>query len=159
VVENQIDYFTPNPSFDHNLCFNYSNWSCEPISNIYVPTSFQWYNELFNPMGFDPCITLWKFGSPLGFQLPKWELALGVCRFIPSHSPTLLGTWNVTSRLHSWPTPLQTLALVVSPRLGLRYWTYVRRFIEWMVCNLFVAEIPSTKPNPSLAHLGATFMV
>jgi hypothetical protein len=25
--------------------------------------------------------------------------------------------------------------------------------------NLFVAEIPSTKPNPSLAHLGATFMV
>jgi len=28
--------------------------------------------------------------------------------------------WNVTPGLHSWPAPLQALALVVSPKLGLR---------------------------------------
>jgi hypothetical protein len=40
--------------------------------------------------------------------------------FIPSHFPTLPGAWNVTLELHSCPTPLLTLALVTSPRLGLR---------------------------------------
>jgi hypothetical protein len=47
---------------------------------------------------------------------------LGVCGFIPSHSPTLIGTWNVTPRLHSWPATLQALALVTCPKLGLRQW-------------------------------------
>jgi hypothetical protein len=48
------------------------------------------------------------------------EAHLGVCEFIPSHFHTLPGTWNVTPRLHFWPSPLQALVLVASPRLRLR---------------------------------------
>jgi hypothetical protein len=59
-------------SFGHNLCFRCSNGS-KPILNIFVSISFQWYKEPFEPMGFTPAIALWKFGSPLGFQLPKGE--------------------------------------------------------------------------------------
>jgi len=36
MVESQINILNPNPSFGHNLCFKYSNGSCEPILNIYV---------------------------------------------------------------------------------------------------------------------------
>ncbi len=37
---------TPGSSFGHNLCFKYSNGSCEPILYIYVPRYFQWYKEI-----------------------------------------------------------------------------------------------------------------
>jgi hypothetical protein len=43
VVRNQIVNLTPNLSFGHNLCFKCPNGSSKPISNIYFPTSFQWY--------------------------------------------------------------------------------------------------------------------
>jgi hypothetical protein len=43
VVGSQIANLTPDPSFDHNLCFRYRNEQCEPILDIYVPRSFQWY--------------------------------------------------------------------------------------------------------------------
>jgi hypothetical protein len=39
----QIDNLTPDPYFGHNLCFKYPNGSCEPILDIYVSRSFQWY--------------------------------------------------------------------------------------------------------------------
>ncbi len=74
MVKSQIDNLTPDPSFGHNLCFNYPNESWKPILDIYVPRAFQWYKELFNPMSFDPCNLLRRFESPLGLQLPKWEL-------------------------------------------------------------------------------------
>jgi hypothetical protein len=54
VVGSQIDNLTHGPSFGHNLCFKYPNGSCELILDIYIPRDFQWYNELFNPMSFDP---------------------------------------------------------------------------------------------------------
>jgi hypothetical protein len=54
VVKSQIGTLTPGPSFGHNLCFKYPNGSCEPILHIYVLRYFQWYNEIFNPMNFDP---------------------------------------------------------------------------------------------------------
>jgi hypothetical protein len=57
---------------------------------------------------------------------------LGVWGFIPSHSPTLPRAWNVTPGLQSWLAPLQALAMVVSPRLGLRHW-------ETLECNYFVS--------------------
>jgi hypothetical protein len=34
VVESQIGSLTPGPSFGHNLCFKYSNGTCEPILDI-----------------------------------------------------------------------------------------------------------------------------
>jgi hypothetical protein len=54
MVESQIGTLIPNLSFGHNLCFDYPNESCEPILDIYVSRSFQWYNEFFDSMNFDP---------------------------------------------------------------------------------------------------------
>ncbi len=78
VVESQIANLTPDPSFGHNLCFRYPNGSCELILDIYVSISFQWYIELFNPFGFDPCNCFLNIQesteTPLGLQLPNWKL-------------------------------------------------------------------------------------
>jgi hypothetical protein len=84
-----------------------------------VPWAFQWYKELFNPMGFDPCNHFLKIQESIKTPTPKVGAHLGVWGFIPSHSPTFPGAWNVTPGLPSWRTPLQALALVVSPRLRL----------------------------------------
>jgi hypothetical protein len=54
VVGSQTANLTPDPSFDHNLCFRCLNGWCKPILDIYVFIAFQWYNELLNPLGFDP---------------------------------------------------------------------------------------------------------
>jgi hypothetical protein len=40
-------------SFSHNLCFKCLDGSYEPILNIYVLKTFQWYKELFNPTNFE----------------------------------------------------------------------------------------------------------
>jgi hypothetical protein len=40
MVENQIGNLIFDLSFDHNLCFKYSNGTCEPISDIYVLRAF-----------------------------------------------------------------------------------------------------------------------
>jgi len=77
VVESQIANLTPDLSFGHNLCFKYSNESSEPILDIYVPRSFQWYNYFFNKMSFYPYdfpLKIWKsIGSPFKVQFSKWE--------------------------------------------------------------------------------------
>jgi len=121
VVENQIGNLTPGPSFGHNLCFNFSNGSCEPILDIYVPKAFQWYEELFNPMGFDPGSHNLKIWESIGTLTPEVGVHLRVWKFIPSHSPTLPRAWNVTPKLHSWPAPLQALILITNLRLGLQH--------------------------------------
>jgi hypothetical protein len=63
------------------------------------------------------------------------EAPLGVWGFIPSHFPTLPRVWNVTPELPSWPATLQTLALVASPRLGLRHY-YCVAHIDSLVAKL-----------------------
>jgi hypothetical protein len=55
VVGSQIGNLTLNLSFNLNLCFNYSNGTCKPILDIYLPRTFQWFKYLFNPMSFDLC--------------------------------------------------------------------------------------------------------
>jgi hypothetical protein len=70
-------------------------------------------------MGFDPCTFSLKIRESIETPTPKVGAHLSVWRFIPSHSPTLLGAWNVTLGFHLWPTPSQTFPLVASPRLGL----------------------------------------
>jgi hypothetical protein len=116
VIKNQIGNLTPNPSFGHNLCFKYPNWSYEPIFKIYIPRNFQWHKKLFNPMIFNLCNWLLKIWDFIETSTPKVEAHLGMCGFIASHSLTLLRAWNVSLRLHSWPAPLQALALVASPK-------------------------------------------
>ncbi len=115
MVRSQIGNLTPSPSFGHSLCFKYLNGSCETILDIYVSRVFQWYKELFNPMGFDPCnlsLKVWDSNSQSGSSLGN----VRVHSLAFSCTP---GSMKCDSWAHSWPTPLQTLTLVTSPRLGL----------------------------------------
>ncbi len=125
MVGSQIVNLIPNLSFDHNLCFKCPNGSCEPISDIYVLRSFQWYKEHLNPMSFDPCNFPLKIQKITGTPTPKMRIPLGVWRFNPSHSFALLGAWNLTPELPSWPTLLQAFTLVVNPKLGLQHKTCI----------------------------------
>ncbi len=120
MVRSQTANLTPNISFDHNLCFKCPNGLYKPIWDIYVPKDFQWYKERLNLMSFGPCNYSLKIQESTKTPTPKVGVPLGVWGFIPSHSFALPGAWNVTPRLPSWPALLQALALVVSPRLGLR---------------------------------------
>jgi len=70
-------------------------------------------------MGFDPLNFSLKIWESIGTPTPKVGGHLGMWKFIPSHSPTLPGAWNVTPRLHFWPAASQALALVESPKVGL----------------------------------------
>ncbi len=91
VVGSQIGNLIPNLSFGHNLCLKYPNGSCEPILDIYVSKDFQWYKGHFNPMIFDPCNRPLKIRESIETLILKTGAHLGVCDFIPSHSPTLPG--------------------------------------------------------------------
>jgi len=115
----QIGNLIPSPSFGHNLCVKCPNGSCEPILNIYVPINFQLCNKLHNPMGFEPFNCFLKIWESTRTSTPNVGAHLGVWGFIPSHFLALLGGWNVTPGLHTWPTPSQALALVTSLKLGL----------------------------------------
>jgi len=137
VIKSQIGNLTRDPSFGHNLCLKCPNGSCKPILDIYVLRSFQWYNELFNPLSFGPYNRSLKIQESTRTSTPlKAEIALGVIgsqmkveaplgmqRFIPSHFPTLPWAWDVTPKFPSWLATLQVLALVASPRLGLQHYS------------------------------------
>jgi hypothetical protein len=84
MVGSQFGNLTPGPSFDHNLCF-YSNGSCKPILDIYVPRAFQWYKKLLNLMGFDPCNCSLKIQESINTLTPKVGVHLRVWKF---NSPT-----------------------------------------------------------------------
>jgi hypothetical protein len=114
VVRNQIGNLILGLSFGHNLCFKYSNGTCKPILHIYVLRDFQWYNELFNLMSFDPYNRLLKIwdsqifkgqlqGSNL--QLPKWK-----------------PTWKCVDSflhtfLHFWKHEMWLLSFTLNPHL------------------------------------------
>jgi hypothetical protein len=121
VVESQIGNLNLGPSFGHNLCFTCPNGSCKSILDICIPRAFQWYKDLFNPMRFVPCNHSLKIWESIVTPTPKVGAHLGVWRFIPSHFPTLSRAWDMIPMLPFWLAPLQALALVVSPRLGLGF--------------------------------------
>jgi hypothetical protein len=121
VVESQIASLTPDLSFDHNLCFKCPNVQCEHILDICVLINFQCCKELFQPMGFDPCNCALKIRESIWDSNSHNGSSLGSVKV---HSLTLFAlprACDVTPRSPSWPTTLQPLALVVSPRLGLRH--------------------------------------
>ncbi len=84
-------------------------------------------------MSFDPYNFPLKIRKSIETPTPKVGAHLGVWGFIPSHFPTFLKAWNVTPRIHSWPTPLQALALVVSSMLRLRQSSYWRFLVPYLV--------------------------
>jgi hypothetical protein len=120
-VVSQIANVTPNLSFDHNLCFICPNGSCKPISDIYVPRAFQWHRNASIQWVLTPAIALWRFESPPGFQLPKWEFPWECEGWFPH---ILLHSREHEMWLPSFllgPHSYKPFALVASPRLGLQH--------------------------------------
>jgi len=97
VVRSKIGNQTLRPSFGHNLCFKYPNDHESPIKtskfqdlfNDIRNSSIQWILTL--------AIALWKFGSPLRLQLPKWEF---IWECGGSFLHTLLHSWE--HKCDSW---------------------------------------------------------
>ncbi len=133
VVGSQTANLTLDLSFGHNLCFICPNGSCEPILDIYVSINFQWYKKLFNPLGFDLYDFSLNIRESTGIPTPKVGGPLGVWGSIPSHSLALLGACSMTPELPSWPATLQALALVMSPKLGLRHDFLFHMFLFFMI--------------------------
>jgi hypothetical protein len=89
-----------------------SKWVIEPISDIYVSRTFQWYKKRMHPMSFDFCnrpLKIWK--SILDFNSQNGS----------SYSFAFPGAWDVTLGIPFWPASFQTFALVANLRLGLRH--------------------------------------
>jgi hypothetical protein len=91
------------------------------LSNVLKNSSMWWVLTLK--------IALWKFKSPPGLQLPKWEF-LSECEGLFPH--TLLNSWEHVAWLlvSLWPATLQPLVLVVSPRLGLWQYSIILNIIK-----------------------------
>ncbi len=106
VVGSQIVNLTPSLFFGYNLWIKCSNRSCELILDIYVPKDFQWYKEVFNPMGFDLFNCFLKIQKSIGTPTPKMGVHLGVWRFILSRFLAPPGAWNVIPGLRTWLAPL-----------------------------------------------------
>jgi len=78
MVGSQTVSLTPDPSFDHNLCYRCRNGSCEAILDIYTSRSFQRYKERFNARCFDPyncALNFWESRGILKshFQECEWR--------------------------------------------------------------------------------------
>jgi hypothetical protein len=97
VVGNQITNLTPDLSFGHNFCFRCSNGSCKPILDIYVLIAFQWYEELFEPLGFDFCNHFLNIREFTWTPTPNMGVHLGVWGFFPSHFFAFPGAWECDS--------------------------------------------------------------
>ncbi len=129
MVESQIANLIPGLSFGHNLCFKCPNRSCEPILYIYVSLAFQWYKELFNPLGFDPYNCSLKIQESIKTPNSQSGSSLGSVKV---HSLTL----SFTPGLPLGPQPYKPFTLVESPRLGLRQLVWCGcRFINGKVAN------------------------
>ncbi len=86
MVGSQTTNLTPDLSFGHNLYFKCPNESWEFILDIYISISFQWYKEIFNPLGFDPCNCFLKIWKSTGIPNSQGGSSLGSVKV---HSLTL----------------------------------------------------------------------
>ncbi len=125
MVGSQIGNLTLDLSFGHNLCYRCSNGQCEPILDIYTSIAFKWHKELFKAMSSDPWNCAMKIRESIRDSNSQHGSSLGSVRVHALTLFALLGVCDVTIGSLSWPAPLQPLALVASPRLGLRQYTYV----------------------------------
>ncbi len=151
VVGSQIGNLTLGLSFGHNLCFRCPNGWCKLILDIYVSIVFQWYKELFNPLGFDYCNCSLNIWESIGTPTPKVGVPLGVWRPISSHFLALMGACGMTPRLPSWLTTLQPFALVISLRLGLRH--NISKWLWMQVLHIGLGYFKVT------LHVGIAFRV
>jgi hypothetical protein len=131
VVGNQIVNLTPGLSFAHNLCYKCPNEQCEPILDIYTSIAFQWYMKKFKETSFDPCNRTLKIRDSFRDSNSQHGSSL---MSVKVHSLTLFalpGACEVNPRCPSWPATLQPLALVASPRLGLRHGDCLRKGLHY----------------------------
>jgi hypothetical protein len=137
MVGSQTANLTLDFSFGHNLCFRCLDGWCEPILNFYAPRDFQWYKECLKPLKFDPCNCPLKIGKSTGTPTPQSETPWG-CEGSFPHTLSHSHEYVCDSRFSSWPATLQTLALVVSPRLGLRHMQWLETVMEiWLWVSPF----------------------
>jgi len=71
VVGSQIASSTPDPSFNHNLCYRCPNGSREAILDIYASKPFQQYKEHFNARCFDAYNRILSFQK--SWRTPKFH--------------------------------------------------------------------------------------
>jgi hypothetical protein len=72
-------------------------------------------------MSFDLYNYFLKIQESNKILTPKMGAHLGMCEFISSHSLTFPRARNVIAGRHFWFASLQSLALIVSSRLGLQH--------------------------------------
>jgi hypothetical protein len=92
-------------------------------------------------MVFDPCNRALKIQKSIGIRTPKVELLTFSC----TH-----GSMKCDSRVHSWPAPLQALALVRSPRLKL--W-HPSSLLAHTFANLYLGHEPKAGVVTPNVHL------
>ncbi len=110
-------------------------------------------------MSFDPYNRPLKIWKSIRIPTPKMGAHLRVWGFIPSHFPTFLGAWNVTPKLHSWLTPLQTFTLVVSSKLGLWHHGFLEDLMLFMIKRLMPMRIIESIWLQRLTHMLCLWLV
>jgi hypothetical protein len=90
MVDSQIVSLTLDFSFGHNLCCRCPNGSYEPILDIYVSISFQWYKKIHKEKGFDTCNHSLKFRESTRTPTPNNGSSFGS---VSDHSHTLPHSW------------------------------------------------------------------
>ncbi len=158
MVGSQIANLTRSRSFGHNLCFRYPNGSCEPILNIDVPKYSEWYKKYLNIMSLVPWSRFLKVQKFVRTLTPKVRSSFGsveVDSLTLSYTPRSM---RCDSEASSWPAPLQALALVASPRLRLRQYTFIKdrnlQLVLTKLSDLVIDEHVQTKElEPLLVEL------
>jgi hypothetical protein len=67
VVGSQIANLTLDLSFGNNLCFKYSNGSCEPILDIYIPSGYLKIHHDSNSQSGSPLGRVWVHSLTLSY--------------------------------------------------------------------------------------------
>jgi hypothetical protein len=125
------------PSFGHNLGFRCPNGSCEPILDIYVPKTFEWYKELFNPMGLTPWNRSLKIRKSIGTLTPKVGVHLGVWRFNPHTLPYSQppGSMKCDSRASLLAHTFISPCFGCKPKVKVATFTHCNHYSIWLHFN------------------------
>ncbi len=103
---------------------------------------FQWYKEIFNPMGFDPCNCSLKIWDSIGTPIPKMGVHLGVWRFNSHTFPYYQPPRNMKCGSQAFFL-VDTFA---SPRLGL--WHRYKLWTMWKQLTHGLKKYIYNHPTP-----------
>jgi hypothetical protein len=148
MVGSQIANLTIGLSFCHNLCCKCPNGSCEPIFDIYILITFQWYKEHLNVRCFDPC------GRTLKFWESQWtpKSRFRECEYHPPTFPKvrlwhyLTPTWNQKPIMKNrcqkllviWKTYLKPIFIVWNMKIN----AHCSKHISYLVIEMKTFNVP-----------------